>query len=170
MYVEWFCAWTLWFLIRGGLSLEGSLKGGTTVTPNTAATPPPPKKPRGHSLKLYRESKSLSFPPISLGQRHSSLPKPHPTSPSRPVFTDIKCSLHHLLSSHKVNTASGPDAISSQMLHGTVDSITPAITTLFNLSEYHTSQTSGKKTGSYPSSNRAIPLTYQTTDQSPFSH
>ena len=31
MYVEWFCACNFWFLIRGGLSLEGSLKGGTTV-------------------------------------------------------------------------------------------------------------------------------------------
>ena len=31
LYVEWFCACTLWFLIRGGLSLEGSLKRGTTV-------------------------------------------------------------------------------------------------------------------------------------------
>ena len=31
MYVEWFCACNSWFLIRGGLSVEGSLKGGTTV-------------------------------------------------------------------------------------------------------------------------------------------
>ena len=41
--------------------------------------------------------------------------------------------IYHLLSTHKLNTASGPDRISSHMLHGTAEFITPSITTLFNL-------------------------------------
>ena len=68
------------------------------------------------------------------------LPSPDsdPThSPSRPVLSNIECTqeeVHRLLSTHKLNTASGPDGISSQMLRGTANSTTASITTLFNLS------------------------------------
>ena len=69
-----------------------------------------------------------------------TLPSPDsdPThSPSRPVLSNIECTqeeVHRLLSTHKLNTASGPDGISSQMLRGTANSTTASITTLFNLS------------------------------------
>jgi len=39
-----------------------------------------------------------------------------------------------LFSTQKINTASGPDGISGQMLRGTAESISPAVTALFNLS------------------------------------
>ena len=58
---------------------------------------------------------------------------PHPN----PVLSSVVCShkeVHKLLSTHKVNTANGSDGISSVMLRGTADAITPALTTLFNLS------------------------------------
>ena len=60
-----------------------------------------------------------------------------PPHPSSPVLSNITCShndVFKLLSTHKVNTASGPDGISSVMLRGTAYAITPALTTLFNLS------------------------------------
>lgn len=59
---------------------------------------------------------------------------------SKPVLSSVTCSheeVHKLLSTHKVNTASGPDSISSVMLRGSADAISPAITTLFNLSLKH---------------------------------
>ena len=58
---------------------------------------------------------------------------PHPN----PVLSSVTCSheeVHKLLSTHKVITASGLDGISSVMLRGSADAISPALTTLFNLS------------------------------------
>ena len=60
-----------------------------------------------------------------------------PPHPSSPVLSNITCShndVFKLLSTHEVNTISGPDGISSMMLCGTAYAITPALTTLFNLS------------------------------------
>ena len=60
----------------------------------------------------------------------------HPLHPN-PVLSSVTCSheeVHKLLSTHKINTASGPDGISSVMLRGSADAISPALTTLFNLS------------------------------------
>ena len=39
-----------------------------------------------------------------------------------------------MLATYKINTATGPDGVSSQMIRGTVDSITPTITAIFNQS------------------------------------
>ena len=52
-------------------------------------------------------------------------------------LSDIECTqeeVHHLLSSCKPNTASGPDGISSQMIRGTATAISPTITKIFNRS------------------------------------
>ena len=58
-------------------------------------------------------------------------------SPPTPTLSNVSC-IHDevlkLLSTHKINTASGPDGISSVMLRGTAASISPALTALFNLS------------------------------------
>ena len=43
--------------------------------------------------------------------------------------------VNHLLSTYKLKTASGPESISSTMLHNnTASSISPALTPMFNLS------------------------------------
>ena len=52
-------------------------------------------------------------------------------------LSSITCSVDEvskLLSTYKTNTASGPDGISSIMVRNTADSISPALTSLFNLS------------------------------------
>ena len=56
---------------------------------------------------------------------------------SKPTLSSVECTheeVHHLLANYKINTASGPDGLSSKMLRGTAGSIAPALTTLFNLS------------------------------------
>ena len=58
-------------------------------------------------------------------------------SPPTPTLSNVSCNhdeVLKLLSTHKINTASGPDGISSVMLRGTAASISPALTALFNLS------------------------------------
>ena len=64
---------------------------------------------------------------------------PHTTfpSPPTPTLSNVSCShdeVLKLLSTHKINTASGPDGISSVKLRGTAASISPVLTALFNLS------------------------------------
>ena len=54
-----------------------------------------------------------------------------------PYLSEVSCTeeeVNHLLSTYKVNTASDPDGISGLMLRQTSQSISPAITALFNLS------------------------------------
>ena len=67
-------------------------------------------------------------------QRQHSCSFPQPPSPTLSSVTCTHDEVFKLLSTHKVNTATGPDGISSIMLRGTATTITPALTTLFNLS------------------------------------
>ena len=68
------------------------------------------------------------------------LHQPKPTSArspteSTPCLSNISCTqeeVQKLLASQKLNTASGPDGISSHMLRGTADAIAPTLTTIFN--------------------------------------
>ena len=56
---------------------------------------------------------------------------------SGPVLSNVSCSqseVLELLSSYKLKTASGPDGVSSRMLHETARTISPVLTDLFNLS------------------------------------
>ena len=68
----------------------------------------------------------------------SPLPTQQTAAPaSGPSLSDITCSeedVFHLLSTFKAKTASGPDGISSAVLHGTACSISPALTAFFNRS------------------------------------
>ena len=69
--------------------------------------------------------------------KNDALPHINFPSPPSPMLSTVTCShdeVLKLLSTHKINTASGPDGISSIMLRGTATSITPALTALFNLS------------------------------------
>lgn len=91
------------------------------------------KSPSSRQTSQLRRqiSSTISSPPV--------LPEPKVshTCHQNPILSSVVCSheeVHKLLSTHKVNTASGPDGISSVMLRGTADAITPALTSLFNLS------------------------------------
>ena len=74
---------------------------------------------------------SSCFSPISTYCFQNSTPEPYPS------LTNVTCSqeeVYKYLSTHKINTASGPDGVSSQMLRATAGAITPAITSIFNKS------------------------------------
>jgi len=58
----------------------------------------------------------------------------HPVVPPCQVYHAHNDEVSKLLSTQMTNTASGPDSISGQMLCGTAESISPAVTALFNLS------------------------------------
>ena len=92
-----------------------------------------------------------------------------PSTPS-PMLSTVTCShdeVLKLLSTHKNNTASGLDGISSIMLRGTASSIAPVLTALFNLSlKKSTVPDDLKGQTSHQSSNLETPLKLPTTVQS----
>ena len=70
-------------------------------------------------------------------ESQTSLHSPQNLSSSDTSLSSISCSedeVHHLLSTYKLKTASGPDGISSTMLRNTAPAISPSLTSLFNLS------------------------------------
>ena len=84
------------------------------------------KAPRESKLQIF--SSCFSRPSSSLSLTSKSLDC---------SLSSITCSVDEvskLLSTYKTNTASGPDGISSIMVRNTADSISPALTSLFNFS------------------------------------
>lgn len=60
---------------------------------------------------------------------------PGPVTPSSPSLANIARTHEEVfkyLSTCKLHTATGPDGVSSQMLRGTAEAITPAITAILN--------------------------------------
>ena len=95
-----------------------------------------------HSAKSSQDKADLLnrfFASCFTSPASSTTGSPPITSSSAPntslsSFTCSQDDVFHLLSTCKIKTASGPDGISSAMLRGTAESISPSLTTLFNLS------------------------------------
>ena len=80
-------------------------------------------------VKLFNHFFSSCFSSLS-SATFTTLPNPLPPNCS---ISSISCSeeeVNHLLSTYKLKTASGPDGISSTILHHTSSSISPALTSL----------------------------------------
>ncbi len=84
----------------------------------------------------------------------------HPTG--NPTLTDITCEdqeVQQLLSTHKTNTATGPDNISGHMLRNTATSIYQPLTQIFNFS---------LQSGSVPSQHGKQPMSLLFQRRKPF--
>ena len=72
---------------------------------------------------------SSCFSPLSPAT-FTTLPNPLPPNCSISSISYSEEEVNHLLSTYKLKTASGPDSISSTILHHTSSSISPALTSL----------------------------------------
>ena len=124
----------------------------------------PPQRKRTFSTTFSFSSQPVSLKQTYIAQTYQSM---HPVVLPCQVYHAHNDEVSKLLSTQKTNTASGPDGISGQMLHGTAESISPAVTALFNLSlKQATFPAEWKVTNVSPIPKPVTPPWQPTTDQS----